>query len=110
MIRLIGPGGAARAQLDLFWQSVLTSTSSISIGTLPAGSEISATTSTERTRRLRARECRGVLLVVHRRDPHPTFLALSSGFMTYASDIHLEYGRIRRELEKRARTFVLLPF
>ena len=30
----------------------------------------------------------------------PDVLALSSGFMTYASDIHLEYGRIRRELEE----------
>jgi shikimate kinase len=39
----------------------------------------------------------------------PDVLALSSGFMTYASDIHLEYGRIRRELEECARTFVLLP-
>jgi shikimate kinase len=39
----------------------------------------------------------------------PDVLALSSGFMTYAIDIHLEYGRIRRELEESARTFVLLP-
>src|SRR5258708_6082507 len=32
----------------------------------------------------------------------PEVLALSSGFMTYASNIHLEYGRIRRELEESA--------
>jgi shikimate kinase len=39
----------------------------------------------------------------------PDVLALSSGFMTYASDIHPEYGRLRHELEENARTFVLLP-
>jgi hypothetical protein len=29
--------------------------------------------------------------------------------MTYTRDIHPEYGRVRRELEEHARTFVLLP-
>jgi hypothetical protein len=29
--------------------------------------------------------------------------------MTYASDIHPEYGRMRREIEQCAQTFVLLP-
>lgn len=36
-------------------------------------------------------------------------IALSSGFMTYASDTHSECGRIRRELEECAQTFILLP-
>ncbi len=36
-------------------------------------------------------------------------VALSSGFMTYASATHPEYGRVRRELAERAQTFVLLP-
>jgi shikimate kinase len=35
--------------------------------------------------------------------------ALSSGFMTYACDIHPEYSRVRRELEQHPNTFVLLP-
>ena len=39
----------------------------------------------------------------------PDVVALSSGFMTYASDTHLEYGRVRREFEQCAQTFVLLP-
>ena len=39
----------------------------------------------------------------------PGVVALSSGFMTYASDIHPEYGRMRREIEQCAQTFVLLP-
>ena len=36
-------------------------------------------------------------------------MALSSGFMTYANDTHPEYGRVRREIEECAQTFVLLP-
>ena len=36
-------------------------------------------------------------------------VALFSGFMTYATDIHVEYGRVRRELEQCAQTFMLLP-
>ena len=39
----------------------------------------------------------------------PGVIALSSGFMTYASDTHPEYGRIRREIQECSRTFVLLP-
>ena len=40
---------------------------------------------------------------------HPGVVALSSGFMTYAPDIHPEYSRVRRELEQHPHTFVLLP-
>ena len=36
-------------------------------------------------------------------------VALSSGFMTYARDIHPDYSRVRRELEQHPHTFVLLP-
>jgi shikimate kinase len=36
----------------------------------------------------------------------PEVVALSSGFMTYASDTHPEYGRIRQEIEECAQTFV----
>ena len=39
----------------------------------------------------------------------PGVVALSSGFMTYANDAHPEYGRIHREIEECAQTFVLLP-
>jgi len=39
----------------------------------------------------------------------PDVVALSSGFMTYANDTHPEYGRVRREIEECAQTFVLLP-
>jgi shikimate kinase len=39
----------------------------------------------------------------------PGVVALSSGFMTYERDIHPEYGRVRRELERCVDTFVLVP-
>jgi shikimate kinase len=39
----------------------------------------------------------------------PGVVALSSGFMTYAGDIHPEYARVRREIEQHPNTFVLLP-
>lgn len=39
----------------------------------------------------------------------PGVIALSSGFMTYPSDIHPDYSRLRRDLEHNPATFVLLP-
>jgi shikimate kinase len=38
-----------------------------------------------------------------------TVVALSSGFMTYPPDVHPEYPSIRRDIERSADTFVLLP-
>jgi shikimate kinase len=46
---------------------------------------------------------------VFREGTRSEVVALSSGFMTYASDIHPEYGRMRREIEQWPQTFVLLP-
>lgn len=39
----------------------------------------------------------------------PEVVALSSGFMTYARDIHPEYPSVWREIEQSSTTFVLLP-
>jgi shikimate kinase len=36
-------------------------------------------------------------------------VALSSGFMTYPSDAHPEYARLRRDVEQSPTTFVLIP-
>jgi shikimate kinase len=36
-------------------------------------------------------------------------VALSSGFMTYTSDVHPDYAGVRREIEQHPNTFVLLP-
>lgn len=39
----------------------------------------------------------------------PKVVALSSGFMTYARDIHPEYWRLRCDIEQCPTTFALLP-
>ncbi len=39
----------------------------------------------------------------------PVVLALSSGFMTYANDVHPGYARFRREIAVSPTTLVLLP-
>jgi len=39
----------------------------------------------------------------------PHVLALSSGFMTYATDVHPDYARARGEIAASATTLVLLP-
>ena len=44
-----------------------------------------------------------------REERRPRVTALSSGFMTYAQDVHPEYPRIRRDVEQHPTTFVLLP-
>lgn len=44
-----------------------------------------------------------------RKEIRPDVVALSSGFMTYTSDAHLEYPRVRRDLEECDHTFILLP-
>ena len=44
-----------------------------------------------------------------REGTHREVVALSSGFMTYASDTHPEYRRVRHEIEECAQTFALLP-
>lgn len=43
------------------------------------------------------------------RDQHDGVLALSSGFMTYPPATHPNYAEIRRDIERGATTFVLLP-
>ena len=39
----------------------------------------------------------------------PHVLALSSGFMTYATNVHPDYARVRGEIAASATTWVLLP-
>lgn len=46
--------------------------------------------------------------VFHNRE-NPGVVALSSGFMTYACDVHPEYLVVRTEIEQNPTTFVLLP-
>src|SRR5258708_34111028 len=44
-----------------------------------------------------------------RGDTRADVVALSSGFMTYSSDAHPEYARVRSEIEECTQTFLLLP-
>jgi len=44
-----------------------------------------------------------------RGETRPDVVALSSGFMTYSSDAHPEYARVRREIAECTQTFLLLP-
>ena len=91
-----------------FWQRASKSPSSTSIDTLLAESEISASTSTG-TDTTHTRENVETYCSLAYEEIHPGVVALSSGFMTYAPDIHPEYSRVRRELEQHPHTFVLLP-
>jgi len=93
----------------LFSQRAWKYSSSISIGTLLTSSEISASASTRHGYDAYARENIEAYCSLFREAICPGVVALSSGFMTYANDAHPEYGRIRREIEECARTFVLLP-
>jgi len=56
-----------------------------------------------------ARENVETYCLLCREETHRAVVALSSGFMTYARDIHSEYSRVRRELAQHPSTFVLLP-
>jgi shikimate kinase len=56
-----------------------------------------------------ARENVEMYCSLFREEIRPGVVALSSGFMTYAPDIHPEYSRVRSELERHPKTFVLLP-
>jgi shikimate kinase len=55
------------------------------------------------------RENIGTYCSLFRGKSRPGIVALSSGFITYARDMHPEYARVRRELEQHPNTFVLLP-
>ena len=108
MIRLIGPGGAARARSVRCWRSNSTSLSLTWIGILLTGSATSGTTSTRTdTERMRERTLRPI--GPWWRGETADVVALSSGFMTYSLDIHPEYPTLRRGIGRSPTTFVLLP-
>lgn len=108
-IRLVGPGGAGkstigallaeRLQLPFF---DLDRTLAARVGDISAfirrhGYEVYA------------RENIETYCSLFRGESRPGVVALSSGFMTYARDMHSDYLRVRRDLEHHPGTFVLLP-
>jgi shikimate kinase len=108
MIRLIGPGGAGKSTIGALLAERL-SVPFVDLDRRLAGrvGDISEYINRHGYDAY-ARENVEAYCSLFRGGIRPNVLALSSGFMTYASDIHLEYGRIRREAES-ALTFVLLP-
>jgi shikimate kinase len=109
MIRLIGPGGAGKSTIGALLAERLDVTfldlDRHLVGRIGDISQYISRHGYEAY----ARQNVEAYCSVFREDVRPGVVALSSGFMTYASDAHPEYGRIRREIEECARTFVLLP-
>lgn len=109
MIQLIGPGGAGKSTIGALLAERLDVTfldlDRHFVGRVGDISEYI----NRRGYDAYARENIEAYCSMFREGIRPGVVALSSGFMTYGRDAHPEYGRIRRELEGCARTFVLLP-
>jgi shikimate kinase len=109
MIRLIGPGGAGKSTIG----ALLAERLDVSfvdldrhlVGRVGDISEYIGRHGYDAY----ARENIEAYRSIFREGIPPGVVALSSGFMTYAHDAHPEYGRIRRDIEECAQTFVLLP-
>ena len=109
MIRLIGPGGAGKSTIG----ALLAERLDVPFVDLDRHSADRVGDISEYIDRhgydAYARENVEAYCSLSRGGVRSDVIALSSGFMTYASDTHPEYGRVRHEIEKCARTFVLLP-
>jgi shikimate kinase len=109
MIQLIGPGGAGKSTIGALLAERLDVTfldlDRHVVGRVGDITEYISRHGYEAYARENVEAYRSVF----REGIRPGVVALSSGFMTYATDAHAEYGRIRRELEECAQTFVLLP-
>jgi shikimate kinase len=109
MIRLVGPGGAGKSTIGALLAERL-DVPFIDLDRYFAGrvgdiSEYIGRHGYDAYARENIEACCSVL----REGVGPGVVALSSGFMTYASNAHPDYERIRRELEECAQTFILLP-
>jgi shikimate kinase len=108
-IRLVGPGGAGKSTIG----ALLAKRLEVSFLDLDRHLEGRVGDISEYIGRhgydVYARENIETYCSMFRGKSRPGVVALSSGFMTYARDIHPEYSRVRRELEEHTSTFVLLP-
>ena len=109
MIRLIGPGGAGKSTIGALLAERL-DVPFLDLDRHFAGrvGDISEYIGRHGYEAY-ARENIEAYCSLFRGENRPGVVALSSGFMTYASDTHPEYERARRDLEECAQTFVLIP-
>jgi shikimate kinase len=109
MIRLIGPGGAGKSTIG----ALLAERLDVPFVDLDQQFACRAGDISEYIGRhgydAYARENVETYCSLSRGGIRPGVVALSSGFMTYARDTHLDYGRVRHEIEESAETFILLP-
>ncbi len=107
-IRLVGPGGAGKTTIELSWRRVSKLPSSTSMrffaSRLGDISEYIGRYGYDAYARAHVEAYYSLPGSVI-----PEVVASSSGFMTYARDIHPEYSRARRELERHSNTFMTLP-
>jgi shikimate kinase len=108
MIRLVGPGGAGKSTIGAFLAGRL-DVPFVDLDRYFAGrvgdiSEYIGRHGYDAYARENVEACCSVF----REGVRSGVVALSSGFMTYASTAHQDYGRIRRDLEECAQTFILL--
>jgi shikimate kinase len=108
-IRLVGPGGAGKSTIGALVAERL------QLAFLDLDCIVTARVGdiSDYIRRLGydeyARENVEAYCSISRGRRRPAVVALSSGFMTYAPDVHQDYLRVCRELEQEPSTFVLLP-
>jgi shikimate kinase len=109
MIRLIGPGGAGKSTIG----ALLAERLDVPFVDLDRHFAGRAGDITEYIGRhgydAYARENVEAYCSLFSGETRPDVVALSSGFMTYSSDAHPEYARVRREIEECTQTFLLLP-
>jgi shikimate kinase len=108
-IRLVGPGGAGKSTIGAFLAEHLDLTFlDLDRHFAERVGDISEYID-RHGYHVYARENVETYCALLREGTQPGVVALSSGFMTYARDIHPEYGRVRREIEQQVNAFVLLP-
>jgi shikimate kinase len=108
-IRLVGPGGAGKSTIGALLAKRLDVTfSDLDRHLARRVGDISKYIN-RHGYRVYARENVETYCSLFRNEARRKVVALSSGFMTYARDIHPKYALVRREIEHQVNAFVLLP-